>query len=710
MQFPIKEFPLYCKIVLLCCFKGWIGSGIHSCINTLILKVILFFLLFLSSNVLAQENTITAGYKERKLKALLQLEKNTRPDTARVNALLGVLGSAFIGRQRAEMGAYFEEAVYLSHKLDYPEGLMACYKWKGVDFWGVKKYEMAHQYFDSAIAYGSSSYPAARRTDHFEKGIADAHRLKGLVLLEQDNLYMALNHFFGALKYYEFHPSPNTVLVFQNLSNTYLLVHNPEQALYFAKKNTEFCEKNDMSLSLTIMAYLSVMEIYIEQKNWPEVAVYINKTSPYIPDSAESMLNSGFYIYKGKLQYEQAQFDSAFIAFKKGLYYAEKSMHTVNKAGALDYLYKTAMKLNFRKEAEKYVTEQEKVAELTGARVSKINAAQNRADFYQANGNNERALIFLQKAMIIRDSLFTENNQIQINRMAAVYESEKKEKEIIKLQNERNIQSVKLRQKTILIRIYIAALVVLAVLGFFSFRYFRNKQQIQRQQQEIQKQKIRELEQGKQLATIEAMLSGQEEERIRLAKDLHDGLGGLLSGVKLAVMNLQDKVPGSANVNGGFEHTARMIDQTISEMRKVAHNLMPEILLKFGLDAALTDFCHSIQVSSGLNVIYQRLGVERSLGSALETAIYRIVQELVNNSLKYAAATQIVIQVTKQTDKVTVTVEDNGKGFDKRLVGNQPGAGLINIQHRVDYFKGTIDIDSQPGYGTSVTIELNILS
>ncbi len=134
---------------------GWIGSGIHSCINTLILKIILFFLLFLSTNVLAQENTITAGYKERKLKALLQLEKNTRPDTARVNALLGVLGSAFIGRQRAEMGAYFEEAVYLSHKLDYPEGLMACYKWKGVDFWGVKKYEMAHQYFDSAIAYGT---------------------------------------------------------------------------------------------------------------------------------------------------------------------------------------------------------------------------------------------------------------------------------------------------------------------------------------------------------------------------------------------------------------------------------------------------------------------------------------------------------------------------------------------------------------------------
>lgn len=669
--------------------------------------MILFLLLFLSVYVNAQENTITAGFKERKEKALLLLEKSTDPDTARVNALLGVLGSAFIARQRAEMGAFFDEAVSLSHRLNYPEGLIACYRWKAVDYWGVKKYDMAHQYFDSAIAYNNSNSPAIKRTERFEKGLADAHRLKGLVLLEQDNLYTALNHFFESLKYYEFHPSPNTVLVFQNLSNTYLLVHNPEQALYFAKKNTEFCEKNSMPLSLTLMAYLSVMEIYIEQKNWPQVAVYIEKTSPYMPDSAESMLNSGFYIYKGKLHFEQEQYDSAYAAFKKGFYYAGKSMHTVNKAGALDYLYKTAMKLNLRKEAGGYVTEQELVADLTGSRISKINAAQNRADFYRAAGNNERAVFFLQKAMVIRDSLFTENNQIQINRMAAVYESEKKEKEIIKLQNERSIQSVNLRQKSMLIRIYIAAIAVLAVFGFISLRYFRNKQQIQRQQQEIQKQKIRELEQGKQLATIEAMLSGQEEERIRIAKDLHDGLGGLLSGIKLAVMNLQDKVPGSGDVNKGFEHTTKMIDQTISEMRKVAHNLMPEILLKFGLDAALTDFCHAIQTSSGLNVIYQRLGIERKLSSTLETAIYRIVQELVNNALKYAAAAQIVIQVTKQADRVTVTVEDDGKGFDTQLLADQPGAGLINIRHRVDYFKGTIDIDSQPGYGTSVTIELN---
>lgn len=691
--------------------KSWIYSGLSSFrYKTLVMKGILFLLLFLSINISAQENSITAGFKERKQKALDLLEKKSSPDTARVNALLGVLGSAFIAKQRTEMGAFFDEAVYLSHQLDYPEGLMACYKWKGVDCWGVKNYEMAHQYFDSAIAYVNSGYPAIRRTDRFEKGIADAHRLKGLVLLEQDNLYMALNHFFETLKYYEFHPSPNTVLVFQNLSNTYLQVHNPDQALYYAKKNTAFCEMNAMPVSLTVMAYLSVMEIYIEQKNWPEVAVYIEKTRPYIPDSTEAMLNSGFYIYKGRLQFEKKQYDSAYEAFKKGFYFADKGMHTVNKAGALDFLYQTAMKLNLRKDAAMYVASQEKVADLTGARISKINAAMNRADFFQAAGNNERALFFLQKAMSIRDSLFTENNQIQINRMAAVYESEKKEKEIIKLQNERSIQSVNLRQKSFLNRIYMAAIAVLAVLGFFSFRYFRNKQQIQRQQQEIQQQKIRELEKDRQLTTIEAMLSGQEEERIRIAKDLHDGLGSLLSGIKLSVMSLQDKLPASPATETGFEHTTKMIDQTISEMRKVAHNLMPEVLLKFGLDAALTDFCHSIQVSSGLSVLYQHLGEQRKLGSSLETALYRIVQELVNNALKHADATQIVIQLTKQPDKVTVTVEDNGKGFDKGLLADQPGAGLINIRHRVDYFKGTIDIDSGPGNGTSVTIELNELT
>jgi two-component system, NarL family, sensor kinase len=243
-------------------------------------------------------------------------------------------------------------------------------------------------------------------------------------------------------------------------------------------------------------------------------------------------------------------------------------------------------------------------------------------------------------------------------------------------------------------------------MGFFAFRYYKNRQQILKQQQEIQQQKISQLEKDKQLLNIEAMLKGQEEERNRIAKDLHDGLGGLLSGVKLSFMSLKEKLPVTSEGESGFEHSTRMIDRTITELRKVAHNLTPEILMKFGLEEALREFCGSIEASSDVKVVLQLLGKHRKLVSHAESAVYRIVQELVNNALKHAQAGSILVQLTYHDEKITLTVEDNGKGFDTTELLSKNGTGISNIQHRVNYFKGMIDIDSMPGKGTSITIEL----
>ncbi|MES1216238.1 MAG: sensor histidine kinase [Bacteroidota bacterium] len=202
------------------------------------------------------------------------------------------------------------------------------------------------------------------------------------------------------------------------------------------------------------------------------------------------------------------------------------------------------------------------------------------------------------------------------------------------------------------------------------------------------------------------MLKGQEEERSRIAKDLHDGLGGMLSGVKLSFINMKENMILPAENVTGFERSIRMLDNTIAELRKVAHNLMPETLARFGLDEALKDFCNSIQTSSGIKVIYQQLGDNRKLSTQAEISVYRIVQELVNNALKYAEAKQILVQLTKDHIKTCITVEDNGKGFDVNTLDMTKGAGFTNIKYRVNYFKGTLDINSQPGNGTSVNIEL----
>lgn len=158
-----------------------------------------------------------------------------------------------------------------------------------------------------------------------------------------------------------------------------------------------------------------------------------------------------------------------------------------------------------------------------------------------------------------------------------------------------------------------------------------------------------------------------------------------------------------------FERSIDMLDSSIKEMRRVAHNMMPEALVKFGLDAALKDFCNDINQSGALQVNYQSIGMDGAqIEQTTSITIYRIVQELLNNTMKHAAAKNTIVQVTKSENILSVTVEDDGKGFDKEILKASKGIGWDNIQNRVEFLKGRLDVHSQPGNGTSVNIEFTL--
>jgi signal transduction histidine kinase len=152
-----------------------------------------------------------------------------------------------------------------------------------------------------------------------------------------------------------------------------------------------------------------------------------------------------------------------------------------------------------------------------------------------------------------------------------------------------------------------------------------------------------------------------------------------------------------------------MLDSSIKEMRRVAHNMMPEALVKFGLNTALKDFCNEVNQSGALQVSFQSIGMENTLiEQTIAITIYRIVQELINNTMKHAAAKKAIVQVSKMDDQLSVTVEDDGIGFDISILNQSKGIGWSNIQNRVDFLKGTLDVQSEKEKGTSVHIELNI--
>jgi signal transduction histidine kinase len=275
------------------------------------------------------------------------------------------------------------------------------------------------------------------------------------------------------------------------------------------------------------------------------------------------------------------------------------------------------------------------------------------------------------------------------------YRTEKKEAQL-------KLQQSQIRQKQFLNYLLGSIAVTVLLISLLGYRSYRQKQK-------IQQHRIAELETQQQLTATEAVLKGEEQERTRLAKDLHDGLGGMLSGIKYSFNTMKGNLVMTPENTQAFERSMDMLDSSIKEMRRVAHNMMPEALVKFGLETALKDFCSEINQSGALAINYQSYGLEGvQIEQTISITIYRIVQELINNTMKHAAAKTAIVQVTKSNDRLTVTVEDDGKGFDPGILTQAKGIGWTNIESRINFLKGKLDIDTQEGKGTSVLIELNI--
>ena len=657
-------------------------------------------LLLCAGNNYAQQDMF-ANFEIEKKKAVVELNKFQDKNIARVDALVRVLKTSMFLKQQKVVKPYCDEALAISRNINYAKGLGECYLFIANIYRGSLNDSAAHIYYDSVIQVCHNAADTSLNELN-----AKANRWKGLMYETKENYYEALSYFFEALKYYERDKGFLTYYLYTDMSNIYLKLNNLQQAAWYAEKAIALSAEKGFNNAYKAGAYLVLTEVLVERRQLSLASYYLDKVQPFVPDSTEMLVNFSYYQKRGEINYLLQKYDSSFVYYQQAAKYAQITGHNLNKTAALYFLSSSALKIGKLDIAKKYADENLALAEKLNATGGKINALMNLSDYYYRTNNPGKAYEFLQRAANLKDSMLSETNIKQINTLSAIYESDKKQKEILQLRNEKEVQQIAVKEKSTLNRIFIATIVGLLIFGYLFYRDFKKGQQIANQQQEIQQQKISELQKDKQLLTVDAMLRGQEEERSRMAKDLHDGLGGMLSGVKLSFVNLKEKLLLPAEYQVNFERSINQLDNTISELRKIAHNLMPEVLVNFGLEEALKDFCRSMQISSGITIVYQQFGENRKLNSQAEVNIYRIVQELVNNALKHAGAKQIIVQLTKNEYKTTVTVEDDGRGFDTKTTGVKKGAGLSNIKNRINYFNGVLDIVSDPGNGTSVSIEL----
>jgi two-component system, NarL family, sensor kinase len=174
----------------------------------------------------------------------------------------------------------------------------------------------------------------------------------------------------------------------------------------------------------------------------------------------------------------------------------------------------------------------------------------------------------------------------------------------------------------------------------------------------------------------------------------------MLSVAKLKMTSMKGNMTIPEENVASFNSAIDLLDTSIKELRRVAHNLMPESLMKYGLNTALSDFCFSTE-----KVKYHFFGQDRRPDEKTEIATYRIVNEIVNNALRHSEASEISVQLFIDDTRLHVTVEDNGKGFDPAIVEAGGGNGLRNIRQRVTALNGNLEISSAPGKGTEVNIE-----
>lgn len=257
---------------------------------------------------------------------------------------------------------------------------------------------------------------------------------------------------------------------------------------------------------------------------------------------------------------------------------------------------------------------------------------------------------------------------------------------------------------------YVAGVSLFLLITVFGIWFYKRHQAVKlilMKEHELANQKINDLLQQQEIRSLQGVLAGQEEERKRIAGDLHDKLGAILGMVKLHFSAVEDRVDDLREDNKKqYEKANELLDQANEEVRNISHNLVSGVLTKFGLAPALRDLRDKLESTGKLQVELQVNDMSQRLSGDQELQVYRIVQELVGNILKHAKATHATIQLNRHNGTLNLIVEDDGVGFDAETAKGKDGMGMRNLQARVDKLNGQLHYDSGKGRGTTVSIDI----
>ncbi|HTE13067.1 MAG TPA: sensor histidine kinase [Chitinophagaceae bacterium] len=623
------------------------------------------------------------------------------------------LSSNYIGYDTIKCRQALQQAYLIikdQKKWDYNQGYY--YENKSLVIFWLGKFAQSLLLADSAIGFYQKSAQGqnalTKRNAGFRNAVVIAD--KGSTYSMMGDNESGIKSFLEGLRLYEQSDHPDKFVkiaaCYNNIATLYYSQQQYGKSMEYDVRAIPFHLRNGDNESISF-AYIYAASDFSMLNQFDSAKAYFFKAGPYVKELDKPSVNIEYYGKTGGLYWKEKIWPKAIEYYMIAYENAQKINDWYNQAAYLRGLADSYYFAGNQQQAEAFALKALALNDQNDFPLEKRQIYNLLSLIYFKKKNYKDAYIYTKKYIGANIKINDEAHKKTVADLDRKYLSAQKQKEIIQLQKDKQIQSLSLKQKSTLNYFLVAAVLVLLVTCVLAYLNIRHRHLLAKKEAELQQQRFSELEKDKLLVAVDAMLKGQEEERSRLAKDLHDGLGGLLSGVKFSLSNIKDNLIITPDNMSIFERSLDMLDTSIRELRRVAHNMMPEMLTKFGLDEALNEYCNTINTTKLLTVKYQSFGMAMRLEKSSEIIIYRIIQELLNNIMKHAAATEVMVQLIKEEARLSIIVEDNGKGFDTALLKNNKGAGLTSIRSRVDYLKGRLDIHSEPGKGTLVNIEFN---
>ncbi|MBL7760730.1 MAG: sensor histidine kinase [Sediminibacterium sp.] len=541
----------------------------------------------------------------------------------------------------------------------------------------TKNYPKAIEYFLLSIQSNTKAQ------DWRNLGIA--HINLANVYAEQLNYPRALEELNkGLIRFKQVDFKRGIQLCANNMGAINLRQGNYDTSIHYFKEGLKIARENQSQSGVALIEQ-NIGFAYTNLKNYPEALKWFNQAeSTAAKYGADQFTHGEIYNHRATLDSLMGNYASALAYRTRVMSMNEKSLNdkVIRQVNELQTKYETERK-------EYRISLLNKSDSIKSLAIVNQQLAIDQNKYRIAQQELELADAELK---IVSDSLLLSEQKEKLLRNQL--ENKIKEDQINNLNKLNRIRELEVAQKNNLIALVGISTIALLALGYLLYRRNRLKQEKQHHQKILQQQ---------QQAAID-IIAAEEEERKRIASDLHDGVGQLVSAAWLNLKALSNQLSNASSEEAALiGKTLALVDESCKEVRQVSHNMMPNALLMKGLANAVKEFIAQIDQRS-IRINLQTEGLNNSIPAHIESVLYRVIQETVNNALKHAAASELDISIHQEADAIDVMIEDNGKGFNINQLPEDAGIGLQNIRSRIGYLRGTVEWNTAPGKGTVVAI------